>query len=85
VFPHRPGPFLNDELTARFAEHGRKRRAYLDRLIAAAGNDLSMVWQEAPSRLPNGTDSEREFAIAGRAVPAARDEAEADRTAPVMV
>lgn len=40
-----------DELTTRFAEHGRKRRAYLDNLIAAAGDDLSMTWQEAHDRL----------------------------------
>jgi hypothetical protein len=40
-----------EELTARFVEHGRKRRTYLNSLIAAAGNDLSMIWQEAHNRL----------------------------------
>ncbi|MGH3836933.1 MAG: hypothetical protein ACRDSF_14735 [Pseudonocardiaceae bacterium] len=40
-----------DELTARFAEHGRKRRAYLQRLILAADDDLSMTWQRAHDRL----------------------------------
>jgi hypothetical protein len=73
VFPHRPGPFLHDELTARFAEHGRKRRAYLDRLIAAAGNDLSMVWQEAHSRLPNADVPDQ-----------LSRETAAERTTPVM-
>lgn len=36
-----------DELTERFAEHGRKRRAYLDALIVAADGDLSVTWQTA--------------------------------------
>jgi hypothetical protein len=40
-----------EELTARFLEHDRKRREYLDRLIAAAEGDLSMTWQEAQERL----------------------------------
>ncbi len=40
-----------EELTARFAEHGRRRRAYLQRLITAADNDLSMTWQQAHERL----------------------------------
>lgn len=40
-----------DELTARFIEHGQKRRAYLDSLIGAADNDLSMTWQDAQNRL----------------------------------
>jgi hypothetical protein len=40
-----------EDLTARFVAHGRKRRAYLDRLIEAAGNDLSLTWQEAHDRL----------------------------------
>ncbi len=35
------------ELTARFAERDRQRRAYLDDLIEAAGGDLSATWQEA--------------------------------------
>ena len=41
----------SEELTARFLEHDRKRREYLDSLIEAAGNDLSMTWQEAQERL----------------------------------
>ena len=40
-----------DELTARFVEHGRKRRAYLLELIEAADGDLSVTWHEAQSRL----------------------------------
>jgi hypothetical protein len=40
-----------EELTARFVRHGRKRRIYLDNLVEAAGNDLSMTWQEALVRL----------------------------------
>lgn len=40
-----------ESMTARFVEHGRKRRAYLDRLIAAARSDLSVTWQEAHDRL----------------------------------
>lgn len=43
-----------EELTARFVEHGRKRRAYLDSLIAAAEDDLSMTWQAAHDRLNIG-------------------------------
>lgn len=42
-------------MTARFAEHDRKRRVELDCLIAAGGNDLSMVWQEALNRLADKT------------------------------
>lgn len=49
-----------DELTARFAAHGRKRRAYLNRLIAAADNDLSTTWEQALQRL--GADAETELA-----------------------
>lgn len=40
-----------DEITARYVEHGRKRRAYLDRLIVAAKDDLSMTWAQAESLL----------------------------------
>lgn len=40
-----------EDLTARFVEHGRKRREYLDSLIEAAGNDLSVTWQVAHDRL----------------------------------
>lgn len=46
------------ELTNRFAERDRKRRAYLDQLIDAAGGDLSMTWQDAHSRLdPEDADA----------------------------
>jgi len=51
-----------EELTARFVEHGKKRRAYLDRLIQAADYDLSMTWRDAHNRLGDaeteGLDSE---------------------------
>lgn len=40
-----------EELTARFVEHGKKRRAYLDSLIEAADYDLSMTWRDAHARL----------------------------------
>ena len=36
-----------DEITARFVEHGRKRRDYVGRLIDAVGQDLSQTWQAA--------------------------------------
>lgn len=39
-----------DDLTNRFVEHGRKRRAYLDALIDAADGDLSVTWQVAHER-----------------------------------
>lgn len=39
-----------EELTARFVAHGRKRRDYLNTLIVAADHDLSMVWSEAHKR-----------------------------------
>jgi hypothetical protein len=40
-----------EELTARFVEHGKKRRAYLDKLIEAADYDLGMTWRDAHDRL----------------------------------
>lgn len=40
-----------EELTARFAKRDRDRRAYVNRLIKAADNDLSMLWAEAQRRL----------------------------------
>lgn len=40
-----------EELTARFVRHGQKRRAYLNELIEAAGDDLSVTWQVAHDRL----------------------------------
>lgn len=43
-----------EALTARFVEHGRKRRAYLDGLIAVAGDDLSVTWQAAHDQLGLG-------------------------------
>lgn len=49
-----------EALTERFVEHGRKRRAYLDSLIAAADGDLDATWQEAHDRLPDDEDSEDE-------------------------
>lgn len=36
-----------EALTARFAERDRRRRTYLERLIEAAGDDLSVTWKEA--------------------------------------
>jgi hypothetical protein len=45
-----------EELTARFRQRDRKRRDYLESLIEAAGNDLSMVWQEAHNRLEAAGD-----------------------------
>lgn len=45
-----------EELTARFVEHGRKRRAYLNSLIEAADGDLSATWQEAHDRLLIGNE-----------------------------
>lgn len=40
-----------EELTARFVDHGKKRRDYLNRLIEAADYDLSMTWHAAHDRL----------------------------------
>lgn len=40
-----------EAITERFAAHDRKRRAYLDSLIAAADGDLSITWQAASDRL----------------------------------
>jgi hypothetical protein len=45
-----------EELTARFAARDAERRAYLDKLVAAADNDLSMTWRDAQDRL-NATDA----------------------------
>lgn len=45
-----------EELTKRFVEHGKKRRDYLDSLIAAADGDLDATWQEAHDRLPDDGD-----------------------------
>lgn len=43
-----------EELTGRFVDRDRKRRAYLDSLIKAADDDLSVTWQEAQERLDSG-------------------------------
>jgi len=45
------------ELTSRFAKRDRDRLAYLDSLIAAADDDLSMTWREAQDRL-NALDAD---------------------------
>jgi hypothetical protein len=45
-----------EELTARFVEHGKKRRRYLDGLIEAAGHDLSTIWQEAHEAWERGQE-----------------------------
>lgn len=42
-----------EEITARFAAHGQKRREYLNRLTDAAAGDLSLTWQEAHGLLPD--------------------------------
>lgn len=47
-----------EELTGRFAERDRKRRAYLDELIEAADGDLSVTWHEAQSRLVPDDEAE---------------------------
>lgn len=44
-----------EELTARFARRDKARRAYLESLIEAADNDLSLTWHEAHRRL--GSDA----------------------------
>lgn len=41
----------SEQLTARFAKHDKKRRDYVESLIEAAENDLSVTWQEAHERL----------------------------------
>jgi hypothetical protein len=38
------------ELTARFARRDQRRMEYLDRLVEAAGGDLSTTWQDAHDR-----------------------------------
>ncbi|OJY47646.1 hypothetical protein [Pseudonocardia sp. 73-21] len=44
------------EITARFAAHDDRRRAYLDDLIAAAGDDLSVTWLAAHERLTGSSE-----------------------------
>lgn len=41
-----------EALTARFAAHDAKRRAYLDSLIEAVHGDMSATWQDANDLLP---------------------------------
>ncbi|MGH3735854.1 MAG: hypothetical protein ACRDT6_09575 [Micromonosporaceae bacterium] len=43
-----------EELTARFAAHDRKRRDYLESLKAAARGDLNVTWQQAHEQLGGG-------------------------------
>jgi hypothetical protein len=49
-----------EELTARFVEHGRKRREYLNSLIEAADGDLGATWQEAHDRLAGDPETDAE-------------------------
>lgn len=44
------------ELTARFAARDQDRWAYLNRLVDAAGADLSVTWAVAHARLDDGTE-----------------------------
>lgn len=46
-----------EDLTARFAARDAERRAYLESLIRAADNDLSLSWRDAQDRL-NASDAE---------------------------
>jgi hypothetical protein len=43
-----------EDLTSRFVQRDAKRRAYVERLVDAADNDLSMSWLEAHGRLGDG-------------------------------
>lgn len=56
------------EMTGRFAERDRKRDSCLEKLIEAAGHDLSMVWLKAYTRLPD--ESREEEMAADRTMPA---------------
>ena len=44
-----------EEWTGRRVAHDRKRREYLDGLVAAVGDDLSVTWLEAQRRANGGT------------------------------
>lgn len=44
------------EITSRFVARDAERRAYLDGLIAAAGDDLSWTWQQAHEAWEAGND-----------------------------
>ena len=48
-----------EALTARFRARDQRRRAYVDSLVAAAGDDMSMSWQEAHERMAIETSSPR--------------------------
>lgn len=45
-------------ITARFAAHDAKRRAYLNSLIQAADGDLNVTWQDAHDRVASKSDTE---------------------------
>jgi hypothetical protein len=49
-----------EDLSAHFVERVKARRAYLDSLVEAADNDLSMTWQEAQERLEALADDDAE-------------------------
>lgn len=53
-----------EDLTARFLERDKARRAYLDSLVEAADNDLSMTWQDAQVLLEElaGDDTDEDAA-----------------------
>lgn len=53
-----------DKLTARFVEHGRKRRTYLEALIKAAGGDLGVFWQQAQKQLDDGNRADLDYEAA---------------------
>lgn len=53
------------ELTERFATRDRERSEYLERLIAAAGGDLSVTWQDAHDRLGEGPIGDNAAALVG--------------------
>lgn len=41
-----------ESITARFVEHNRRQREYLEALIEAASDDMSMTWEAAAKLLP---------------------------------
>jgi len=51
-----------EELTNRFRTRDRNRRAYVESLIAAADNDLSLSWLEAHGRLESTDESSEDAA-----------------------
>lgn len=52
-----------DELTGRFVRHGKKRRAYVERLVEAVGGDLNATWLEAHNLLSREEQDEHAAAI----------------------